>query len=47
MIEEGLFDRHSVDVVYAMHNWPGLGTGRIAVQSGPMIAQYEGRCHIN
>lgn len=41
MIEEGLFDRHPVDAIYALHNWPGLAAGRIAVQPGPMMARYD------
>lgn len=41
MIEEGLFERHPVDAVYALHNWPGLAAGRIAVQPGPMMASYD------
>jgi amidohydrolase len=38
MIEDGLFERFPCDAVYAMHNWPGLEPGRIAVRPGPMMA---------
>lgn len=38
MIEDGLFQRFACDQVYAMHNWPGLPAGRIAVRPGPMMA---------
>lgn len=38
MIEDGLFDRYPADQVYALHNWPGLPVGRIAVRPGPMMA---------
>ncbi|HEU0307201.1 MAG TPA: M20 aminoacylase family protein [Lysobacter sp.] len=38
MVEEGLFTRFPVDAVYALHNWPGLPAGKIAVRSGPMMA---------
>jgi hippurate hydrolase len=38
MIEDGLFERFPCDAVYAMHNWPGLPTGTIAVKPGPMMA---------
>ena len=38
MIEDGLFERFPCDAVYAMHNWPGLPPGTIAVRPGPMMA---------
>ncbi len=38
MIQDGLFERFPCDAVYAMHNWPGLPTGTIAVKPGPMMA---------
>ena len=38
MVEEGLFDRFPCDAVYAIHNWPGLPAGKIAVRPGPMMA---------
>jgi hippurate hydrolase len=38
MVEEGLFQRFPCDAVYAIHNWPGLAPGRIAVRAGPMMA---------
>jgi hippurate hydrolase len=38
MIEDGLFERFPCDSVYAMHNWPGLPPGTIAVKPGPMMA---------
>ena len=38
MIDDGLFDRFPVDSVYAMHNWPQLPAGTIAVNPGPMMA---------
>ena len=38
MIEDGLFDRFPCDAVYAMHNWPSLPPGTIAVRPGPMMA---------
>ncbi|MEI7445380.1 MAG: M20 aminoacylase family protein [Burkholderiales bacterium] len=38
MIEDGLFERFPCDTVYAMHNWPGLEPGTIAVKPGPMMA---------
>ena len=41
MIEEGLFDQYPVDSVWAMHNWPDLPAGTIAVKPGEMMAAFE------
>jgi len=41
MVEEGLFDRFSVDAVFGMHNWPGVPTGEFAVMPGPIMAAYD------
>jgi len=38
MVEEGLFKKFPVDAVYALHNWPGLPVGKMAVRPGPMMA---------
>jgi len=38
MIEEGLFETFPMDAIFGMHNWPGLGVGKFAVHSGPMMA---------
>ena len=38
MVEEGLFERFPADEIYALHNWPGLPPGTIAVRPGPMMA---------
>lgn len=38
MIQDGLFERFPCDAVYAMHNWPALPPGSIAVRPGPMMA---------
>jgi amidohydrolase len=38
MVEEGLFDRFPADTVYALHNWPMLAPGQIAVRAGPIAA---------
>jgi len=38
MIEDGLFTRFPADEIYALHNWPGLPAGKIAVRPGPMMA---------
>jgi hippurate hydrolase len=38
LVKEGLFDRFPANAVYALHNWPGLAPGKIAVRPGPMMA---------
>jgi amidohydrolase len=38
MVEEGLFAKFPCDAVYAIHNWPGMPAGKIAVRPGPMMA---------
>jgi amidohydrolase len=38
MVREGLFDQFPANEVYALHNWPGLPAGQIAVGTGPMMA---------
>ena len=38
MVDDGLFERFPCDEIYAMHNWPGLPPGTIAVRPGPVMA---------
>jgi amidohydrolase len=38
MVEEGLFERFPADEVYALHNWPALPPGTMAVRPGPTMA---------
>ena len=38
MVEDGLFERFPADEIYALHNWPALPPGTIAVRPGPMMA---------
>ena len=38
MVEEGLFERSPANEIYALHNWPDLPPGKIAVRAGPMMA---------
>jgi amidohydrolase len=38
MVDDGLFERFPADEIYALHNWPGLPPGTIAVRPGPMMA---------
>lgn len=41
MIDDALFERFPVDAIYAIHNLPGLQSGRIAVKSGPIMARED------
>ncbi|HEV2678305.1 MAG TPA: M20 aminoacylase family protein [Aliidongia sp.] len=41
MVDAGLFEQYPVQSIYAVHNWPGLAEGRIAVQPGPMMARFD------
>jgi amidohydrolase len=38
MVREGLFERFPAAEVYALHNWPGLPPGQMAVRAGPVMA---------
>jgi len=38
MIRDGLFQKFPADEIYALHNYPGLAPGKIAVRPGPMMA---------
>jgi amidohydrolase len=38
MVKEGLFERFPASEVYALHNWPGLPPGKMAVRPGPVMA---------
>jgi len=38
MMEDGLFDRFPCDMVFAMHNHPGLATGEFMTRSGPFMS---------
>jgi amidohydrolase len=38
MVQEGLFERFPANEVYALHNWPGLPPGQMAVRAGPVMA---------
>ena len=42
MIEDGLFDRWSIDAVYGLHNLPGLAEGLFAVRPGSIMASESG-----
>ncbi len=38
MIDQGLFDRFSIDEVYGIHNFPGLPEGHLMVRPGSLMA---------
>src|SRR5260370_20292200 len=38
MVKEGLFKKFPANEIYALHNYPGLAPGNIAVRAGPMMA---------
>ena len=38
MVKEGLFDRFPCEAIYALHNWPALPAGKMAVRPGPVLA---------
>ncbi len=38
MVNEGLFDKFPAHEIYAVHNWPGLPAGQMAVRAGPVMA---------
>jgi hippurate hydrolase len=38
MVQEGLFERFPANEIYALHNWPIMPPGIIAVRPGPMMA---------
>jgi hippurate hydrolase len=38
MVEEGLFDKFSMEMVFGLHNWPGMEPGTMSVIEGPVMA---------
>lgn len=41
MMEDGLFERHPCDAIFAMHNMPGLPQGRLALREGAAMASSD------
>lgn len=41
MIEDGLFNDHPVDEIYALHNWPGLQPGAFSARPGAQMAGFD------
>lgn len=38
MMDDGLFDRFSIDEIYGYHNWAGYPEGHVALAAGPVMA---------
>ncbi|TRD16439.1 amidohydrolase [Palleronia caenipelagi] len=38
MVEDGMMERFSIEEVYGLHNWPGLGLGKFAIRDGAFFA---------
>ncbi|KZK32215.1 amidohydrolase [Delftia sp. GW456-R20] len=41
MMDDGLFERHPCDAIFAMHNMPGLPQGRLALREGAAMASSD------
>lgn len=41
MMDDGLFNDFPMESVYALHNWPGLEVGRMAMRAGPAMAAMD------
>ncbi|MPQ92636.1 M20 aminoacylase family protein [Thioclava sp. JE_KL1] len=41
MIEDGLLEQFPLDSTFALHNWPGLEAGKIAMRAGPVMAAFD------
>jgi amidohydrolase len=38
MVEEGLFQRFPMEMVFGLHNWPGMPVGDFGIAEGPVMA---------
>jgi len=41
MMDDGLFERHPCDAIFAMHNMPGIAQGHMVMREGPMMASSD------
>ncbi|MEQ8234998.1 MAG: M20 aminoacylase family protein [Gammaproteobacteria bacterium] len=41
MMDDGLFRDFPMDAVYALHNWPGMPVGHMAMRKGPAMAAFD------
>ena len=39
MLEDGVLERFPMERVFALHNWPGLAAGTVAVHRGPVMSE--------
>jgi hippurate hydrolase len=38
MVEQGLFQKFPMEMVFGLHNWPGMPVGQMGVTTGPVMA---------
>mgnify|MGYP002034253179 CR=1 FL=1 len=38
MMDDGLFEKFSCNVIYGQHNMPGIEAGHISLRTGPVMA---------
>jgi hippurate hydrolase len=38
MVEQGLFERFPMEMVFGLHNWPGMPAGSFGITEGPVMA---------
>lgn len=38
LVEQGLFQHHPMQMIFGLHNWPGLAAGSMAIIEGPVMA---------
>ena len=41
MMQDGLFEQHPCDMIFAMHNMPGTPAGQLVFRDGPMMASSD------
>ncbi|WP_022663320.1 amidohydrolase [Paucidesulfovibrio longus] len=41
VIEDGLFEKHDIDFIFGLHNWPGYATDQVVVHFGAAMASED------
>ena len=41
VIDDGLFEKYPIDLMFGYHNWPGVGAGKVVVHSGACMASED------
>ena len=41
MINDGLFDKFSIESIWGLHNWPGLDVGEIGIHKSSVMASFD------